>query len=377
MKTLAEAAAEVLNKSRTTAPAEPIKRMPAEINDLGGSTHTDPAGGEVGKKAAAALTKTATPGKPAPVGAEASKGKLKEEDEQEDLDIVAEEDVETIEVDDDDIEDLDDVEIEEELSEEDYAEIEEQKIEMIKNKIKEIGFSEDMDALFGSETLSEDFRTKARSIFEAAVISRSVQVVEELEKDILQAADESVSEIQEELEARIDSYLNYVTEQWINENAVAIESGLKAEIFEGFMAGLHNLFVENYIEIPDDKIDVLENMTAEISELKEKLDDALHENIELSKVISESVKNEILSTVCEDLTATQTEKMKSLAEGVEFTTEGEYAEKLAIIKESYFSNKVNTPSSFTTTLDESDDTIEQHVDGVMKHYIQAISRTIK
>lgn len=376
MKTLQEAAADILKNSQTSAPADPIKKMPAQVNDLGGSTNENPDGGEVGKKAAAALSKTATPGKPAPVAAEPSKGKLKEEDESdsEELEVV-EEDFEEEELSEEETEET----VEEELSEEEIAELQQQKLDSIKSKMKELGVQEDIEAIFSGEEVSEDFVKKATVIFESAVISRAVAVVEEMEKEILEAAQESVQEIKEELESRIDNYMDYIAEKWLEENTVAVQSGLRAEIVEDFIKGLHNLFVENYIEVPDEQVDVLESMVDEVAELKEKLNEALNDNIRLSNVINESVRKDILSSVCEGLTATQTEKMKSLAEGVEFTTEGEYKEKLEIIKESYFSNKVSVKSNplISEDLEEGGVVEEKQIPSIMQHYVKAISRTIK
>jgi hypothetical protein len=236
-----------------------------------------------------------------------------------------------------------------------------------------------MDALFNGEELSEEFKNKAATIFESAVIARAITVVEEMEAEILAAAEESIEEIKNELEEQVDAYLNYMVEEWVNENQVAIESGLKAEIVEDFMTGLKNLFAEHYIDVPDEKIDILEAMAEENEALEAKLNEALNNNIELSQAIVEATKSEIITSVCEGLTATQAEKVKTLAEGVEFTTEGEYAKKLEIIRENYVSAEPSKVKQSTKQVQLSEQASEpvvpQEVSPVMEHYVRAISRT--
>lgn len=366
VRTLAEAAAEILTASKANSPAEPMKKLAgAEVVDLGGATHTDPAGGPVGAKASEKMTKATPPGKTPPVGAEAPKG-IKEEEEPED----------------EELEELEEDVADEELTEEEIAEARKMKVAMLKDKMKKYGVKEDIDALFNGEDLSEEFKEKVTAIFEAAVINKAIPVIEEIESEILAAAEETLVSVKEELEEKVDSYMGYVVESWMEKNEVAIESGLRAEIHEDFMRGLHNLFVENYIDIPEDSVDIVEALSDEAEELRAKLNEALNENIELAKAINESRAKEIQNSVCEGLTATQAEKMKSLAESVEFTTEGEYREKLAVIKESYFSSKVNKASGRGI---EAADAIpmESLNEGTkvivpeMNAYVQAISKTIK
>lgn len=363
IRTLAEAAAEVLKASKSGAPQDPPQKLEGEVQDLGGSTYEKPEGDAVGVNAAAHAEKATPPGKPAPVGQEPSKGALKEEEESEEL---QEEEVEDVQDEDQD-----------EVLEEENLESAETKKEMIRDIMKSVGVQEDIDALFNGEELSEDFRSKAAAIFEAAVISRAEMVVEKLEEEILSAAMETVEEIKEELEGNIDSYLNYVVEEWKEENAVAIESGLKSELTEEFIRGLRNLFVEHYIDIPEEKVDVIEELSQEIESLRENLNDALNTNIEMKKKIDEAKKVETILSVCEGLTATQVEKMKTLAEGVDFTAVGEFREKLEILKENYFSNKVQDQQS--VTLFEAAEPVhyeEQEVPAHMQQYVNAISRTL-
>jgi len=417
VRTLAEAAAEVLARSKSSSPAEPMKNLPgANFVDLGGSTLKDPNGNpDIGAKAAALVSKAAAPGKPAPVGQEGMKklspqpqnsvkalanpediqgnserplmspnihGRaIAEEEYVDEEDVLAEDDSDDVE-DVEDFSDEDDSEEQEELSEEELAEIREAKYALVREKMSQMGVQEDINALFNGEELSEEFRTKATTIFEGAVIARAVTVVEELEKDILEAAEQSVEVIKQELEEQVDSYLNYMVEQWVQDNEVAISSGLKNEITEEFIEGLKNLFAEHNINVPEEQVDVMEEMAAEIDALNDKLNEAINDNIELAQAVTEAAKSEIVSSVCEGLTATQSEKVKTLAEGVEFTTEGEYAEKVKIIRESYFTNNSSDQSkvkqaSNQVALTESVEPVQvTESNSVMDRYVRAISRTL-
>ena len=405
VRTLAEAAAEVLARSKSSSPAEPMPKLPAaNWTDLGGSTLSDPNGNsDIGAKAAALVSKAAAPGKPAPVGQEGAKKlspqpqnavkalvdpeelqssnkyptAIAEEEYVDEEDVLAEDDSDDVE----DVSDEDDSEEQEELSEEELAEIREAKYALVREKMSQMGVQEDINALFNGEELSEEFRTKATTIFEGAVIARAVTVVEELENDILEAAEQSVEVIKQELEEQVDSYLNYMVEQWVQDNEVAISSGLKNEITEEFIDGLKNLFAEHYINVPDEQVDVMEEMAAEIAELNDKLNEAINDNIELAQAVTEAAKSEIVSSVCEGLTATQAEKVKTLAEGVEFTTEGEYVEKVKIIRESYFSgnsdqSKVKQASNQVALTESVEPVQVTESNSVMDRYVRAISRTL-
>jgi hypothetical protein len=388
IKTLAEAAAEILSGSKSSAPAEGTKKLEGEVVDLGGATTTQPDGGDVGKKASANATKV--PARPAdkPVAAEPSKGTVKEEEESDEdllfteeeldeyIDSLSEEELAELEA---ELNALEEESTEEaELTEEEIAEAREAKIEMIRTAMKDLGIEEDMTALFGEENLSEDFKSKAATIFESAVIARAITVVEQLEKEILESAEESIEEIKKDLEENIDSYLGYAINEWKEEHKIAIQSGLRSEIVEDFINGLRNLFAENYIDIPEEKVSVVEELSAKVDDLQEQLNNALNANIEMNKKIQEGVKKEILLSVCEGLTTTQVEKMKTLAEGVEFTADGEYREKLAVIKESYFSKKVEKDQvSLIETLNEEVPQEEpEAASAIMNDYVKAISRTL-
>ncbi len=270
---------------------------------------------------------------------------------------------------------------EEELTEEEIEAARDQRREHIRGIIQNKSVKEDVNALFSGETLSEDFKAKVEAIFEAAVVARAVEVAEVIEEEILESAESALLEARAEIENQVDSYLNFVVENWVKENSVAIESGLRSEVVEDFISGLKNLFAEHYIDIPAEKVDVVAEQSTQIEELNVKINDALNANIELTKKLSESTKNEILSTVCEGLTATQAAKVKTLAEGVEFTTEGEYSKKLQLVRESYFaSGKVkqdSTSSVVALTESESPAHVEEEISHNMSIYVNAIDRTQK
>ena len=394
MKTLAEAAAEILMKSKSDSPAEPLKKLAggAEVVDLGGSTLDKPEGDEIGKKAAAVVSQAPAPGKGAAVaGDKASQGlgggksnptAMAEEEETEE-EVVTEEEAsteETVEASDDVATDsVEEISEDEELTPEEIEEAKHAKVAMMRDKMKQLGVKEDIDAIFSGEDLSEEFKSKVGTVFEAAVIARAVNVVEEMEKEILQAAAETIEEAKAQIEEQVDSYLNYMVEQWMEENKLAVTSGLKMEIAEEFMADIKAVFESHNINLPEEKLDVMEAMSLENEELKQKLNDVLHSNIELKKEVNEAKKHSIVTKVCEGLTATQAEKVKTLAEGVEFTTEREYTEKLSIIREQYFSNKVKTTAStpVVESVDPAPATDESAmVSPLMERYVRSIGKTL-
>jgi len=219
-------------------------------------------------------------------------------------------------------------------------------------------FAEDINALFaGDETISEDFKNKASTIFEARVLDRVTQIQEALEEEYAEKFEEAVSVIHADLTEKVDDYLNYVVEQWMSENEIAIESGLRAELSEEFIAGLRNLFAEHYIDVPSEKVDLVDELSERVVALEGKLNEEIERNIEIKKSLVESRKNEIAHAVCEGLTTTQVEKIKSLAESVEFSTEDEYAQKLETIRENYFPSNVKKANE--SQLHESVETAEE------------------
>ena len=250
---------------------------------------------------------------------------------------------------------------------------------LIKKMIQKEKMKEDLDALLGGENLSEEFVQKASTIFEAAVISRAEEVIAEAETELLEQFAVAVEEIKEDLAAKVDDYLNYMVEEWVKENELAIEKGLRAEIVEDFIGGLRNLFAEHYIDIPADKVDVVEELTAKVEELEASLNEQINRGIELSKELNEQKKVEAIYTACEGLTQTQVEKLKSLAEGVDFTTDEEFTKKLETLKESYFKAEVKVADN--SALDdevviEEDKKPTKSADPLMEVYSKAISQSV-
>jgi hypothetical protein len=205
-----------------------------------------------------------------------------------------------------------------------------------KMKMKE-KMKEDIDALFADDsTISEEFKSKVSTIFEARVEDRVTQIEEEVEAKYAGMLEEAVESIRADLTEKVDDYLSYVVEQWMNDNQIAIESGLRAELTEDFIAGMRNLFAEHYIDVPAEKVDLVDELAGKVEELESKLDEEIERAVELKKSLVESRKVELTRAVCEGLTDTQVEKIKSLAESVEFSTEDEYKNKLETIRENYF-----------------------------------------
>lgn len=239
---------------------------------------------------------------------------------------------------------------------------------------------EDIDALLSGENLSEEFATKATTIFEAAVTTRVEEIVEEMENELVEQFQVAVDEIKEDLASKVDDYLTYMTEEWMKENQIAIDKGLRAEVVEDFIGGLHKLFAEHYIDIPEEKVDVVEELSAKVGELEEQYNAQVRTSIELKKELNEHKKNEAVHTVCEGLTQTQVEKMKSLAESIEYTTETEFSNKLETLKDSYFQSSVKFANN--SALDDEVH-IEEEVkktrgssDSLIESYAKTISQTL-
>ena len=238
---------------------------------------------------------------------------------------------------------------------------------------EEFDIEEDVNALLSGEDLSEEFQEKARVIFESALRSKVNEIRESLEVQYEERLVEEVQAIAEELEERVDSYLEYVAEEWVNENTLAIETGLKEELTESFLGGLKQLFEEHYVEIPEEKYDVLENMVEKLDDMETKLNEQIERNIQLNKRLSESVADRIFDDISEGLATTQKEKLASLAESVEFESETEYREKLETLKESYFPSRVVAPSATTETLSEGVDVSPEFHSDTMNAYLKTLS----
>jgi hypothetical protein len=253
------------------------------------------------------------------------------------------------------------------------------KKELAKEKMKE-KMKEDMDALLGGENLSEEFVSKATTIFEAAVIARAEEVILAAEEELEEQFAEAIEQVKEDLASKLDDYLNYMVEEWVQDNEVAITSGLKAQVVEDFIGGLHNLFKEHYINIPEDKVDVVEELTTRVDELTEELNEQINTSVELTKALNEQLKIEAVHTACEGLTTqTQVEKLKSLAEGVEFTNLDEFTGKLETLKESYFKSPVNTSGSSALNEEvviEDEKKVSKSNDPDIDMFAKAISKSV-
>ncbi len=248
---------------------------------------------------------------------------------------------------------------EEEVSTEETIEEEEISTEEIVSEeetetVAEYDIEEDVNALLGGEELSEEFKEKAKTIFEAAINSKIAGIKEELEAQYQEKLAEEIEAAKESLAERVDSYLEYVADEWFEENALAVETGLKSEMTESFLEGMKGLFEEHYVSIPEDKYDVLESMVEKLDDMETKLNEQIEKNISLNGRLSEATADGILDQVSEGLAQTQKEKLASLSESVEFESEGQYREKLETLKESYFSEK-KSPVTKTETLSEGVD----------------------
>ena len=340
---LFEAAAEILAQSKSSATAMPSQKLDGEVIDLGGPTPQDGKPTDdsnkidttKGAKSAAAPTT-----KPSDASAKMEETESEEE-------IIAEK------MHDDEAED---------------------KAMMKKMKMKE-KMKEDIDALFADDsTISEEFKSKVSTIFEARVQDRVIQIEEETEERYAGMLEEAVESIKQDLTEKVDDYLSYIVEQWMEENQIAIESGLRSEMTEDFIAGLRNLFAEHYIDVPAEKVDLVDELAGKVEELETKLNEEIERGVSFAKALVESRKKEIAGEVCEGLIATQVEKIKSLAESVEFSTEDEYKEKLETIRENYFPSGIKKASESQLQEEVTDGSEKQVVSN--DPYVAAVANAI-
>ena len=272
------------------------------------------------------------------------------------------------------------------LTEEEEAdEDEEEETPMENKKLKkedlEIDVKEDMDALVSGEDLSEEFKTKASTIFEAAVSAKVISEVnsriDELEtnykKEISEAKEEHLSTVTE----KVDGYLNYVTEEWMKENELAVEKGIRSELVEDFMTGLKNLFTEHYIDIPEEKVDLVDDLFEKVEELEQKLDESINTSVDIKKELADYKKSETLREVSENLADTEKEKLGKLAEGIDFEDKTQYSEKLEVIKENYFPKQQSETITEELENTEEEQDISESVDPVMSKYASALTRLNK
>ena len=257
---------------------------------------------------------------------------------------------------------------EEEVSTDDVV-AEEESVE----ETAEYDIEEDVNALLGGEELSEEFKEKAKTIFEAAINAKVAEIKEGLEAQYQEKLAEEIEAAKESLAERVDSYLEYVADEWFEENALAVETGLKTEMTESFLEGMKGLFEEHYVTIPEEKYDVLESMVEKLDDMETKLNEQIEKNIQLNSRLSESVAEGILDDISEGLAQTQKEKLASLSESVEFESEEQYREKLETLKESYFNSKKESSSAKTETLSEGvDNSATASVSDSMAAYLRTL-----
>lgn len=338
---LMEAAAEILAGSKKSAGGMPSQKLPgAEVQDLGGPTPENGKPDDDSHKihAGKGATQMAAPTtKPS-----AASAKMEEVEG----------------------------EVIDEMSHDD-------KSMKMKMKMKE-KMKEDIDALFSDDdTISEEFKGKVTTIFEARVNDRVFQIEEETEARYAGMLEEAIDTIKADLTEKVDDYLSYVVEQWLAENQIAVESGLRAELTEDFIGGLKNLFTEHYIDVPSDKVDLVEELASKVEELESKLNEEIESGIQLKKSLVESQKTEIAHEVCEGLTATQAEKVKSLAESVDYSTEEEYKDKLETIRENYFPShaKKADVKDLHEQVEDGSEKPQTSADPYVASVMQAISKT--
>ena len=271
------------------------------------------------------------------------------------------------------------------LAEEEEADEDEEETPMENKKLKkedlEIDVKEDIEAIVNGEDLSEEFKTKASTIFEAAVSAKVLSEVnsriDELEtsykKEITDAKEEHLSTVTE----KVDGYLNYVTEEWMKENELAVEKGIRSELVEDFMTGLKNLFTEHYIDIPEEKVDLVDDLFEKVEELEQKLDESINTSVDIKKELAEYKKAETLREVSEDLADTEKEKLGKLADGIDFEDKSQYSEKLEVIKENYFPKQQSETITEELENTEKEQDISESVDPIMSKYASALTRLNK
>ena len=350
--------------TKGAAPAEPMQAGGVPYEDLGGPTPENSRPDDDSNKlkepgATLKQVKDVVNAKAAPA---------EEVEVDEDQEVVAEAEEETAE----------EVVSEEETTEEEVvAEAEETTEEEVIQE-EEIDIEGDVQALLEGEELSEEFQEKARTIFEAAIKTKVSEIKENLETAYEQALVEEVQNIKEALEDRIDGYLEYVADEWIQENALQVEQGLKTEMTESFLEGMKTLFEEHYVNIPEDRYDVLESMVDKLDEMESKLNEQIDRNVALNRRLAESTSDVIFAEVAEGLAETQKDKFASLAENVEFESEENYREKLVTLRGSYFPEETSTQRDHTETISEGTAAVESvSVSPLMESYMKTLGRVSK
>ena len=362
--------------TKGAAKADPMPKLttggtPASYEDLGGPTpqNSKPdddsnklkTPGTSLKQVKDVVNKGAKSADPMPAG-------MKEEEEVEG-DVVAETEVSEDEV----------------VSEEETAEVEETQEVVAEEEATEevveeesIDIEADVNALFEGEELSEEFQNKARTIFEAAINAKLAEVKEAVKTEYEEQLVEEVAAIKSELEERVDAYLEYVADEWMTDNEIAVESGLKSEMTDSFLTGMKSLFEEHYVSVPEDKYDVIESMVDKLDEMEGKLNEQIEKNVALNRRLAESSADVVFGEVTEGLATTQKEKLATLVENVEFESEADYREKLVTLKESYFPSNAGAQKDKSENLSEETSTpTYQDISSTMETYLQTMSRVSK
>ena len=330
------------NSAKLNTPGKTLKQVKDVINKKAGKADPMPtlAGGAVKKEEA-----------------ELPEDQVVSEEETTEEEVVAESEVETTET--------EEVVAEEETTEEEVVEEEES-----------FSVEADVNALLEGEELSEDFKAKATTIFEAAIKSKIGEIKEELKGEYEKSLAEEVSAMKEVLEDRTDAYLEYIAQEWMEENALQVEHGLKTEMTESFLKGMKSLFEDHYVTIPEEKYDVINNMVDKLDEMENKLNEQINKNIALNKRLAESVSDVILADVSEGLALSQKDKLASLAKNVEFDSEETYREKLGTLRESYFPS-ASAPRDHSETISEGTEAPQAAPSGLMESYLQTMDRVSK
>ena len=354
--------------TKGAAAADPAPKAGVPVEDLGGPTpenyRPDDDSAKL-KDPAATLAQVKDV-----VNAKAAKAEAVSDELEDGQEVVAEDEVAT-----------DEVVAEEDVSTEEATEVVAEEEATEEEVIEEINVEEDLKALIAGEELSEEFQDKARTIFETAIKTKVADIKEELNESYAKALVEELDTIKTGLTERVDSYLEYVADEWVQENQLAVEAGLKTEMTESFLEGMKSLFEEHYVTIPEEKYDVLNSMVDKLDEMENKLNEQIERNVALNSRLAESTADVIFADVAEGLADTQKEKLASLAENVEFESESDYREKLGTLKESYFPTKsASTPKSTSENLSEEVSTdevaVEEHTPR-MQAYLNTLSRAAK
>ena len=371
----------VVNKN--ASPGDPMQKGPsgaktpgntAQIEDLGGPTpenyKTDDNSaklntpGKTLKQVRDVVNAKATPGD------QAMPTMKKEEEEKPEDQVVSEEETTEEEIVAEEETSENEVVAEEETTEEEVVAEEEE-------VTAELNIEEDVAALFAGEELSEEFQEKAKTIFETTIKSKVSQITEELKKEFEQALTEEVSSIKEEIEDRADAYLEYVADEWVAENALAVEQGLKTEMTDSFLTGMKSLFEDHYVTIPEEKYDVLNSMVEKLDEMEGKLNEQIKNNVALNKRLAESSADAIFAEATEGLALSQKDKLATLAENVEFDSEETYREKLVTLRKSYFPENAGVQRDNSENISEGTEAPQAAPSGLMEGYLQTLSLVAK